>query len=143
MQKIESKVEKDIDTQWEQIFRTKWIFSNQLFDLAVDSGCYENIISSALVELLNLPIKKHPEPYLIGWIKDMQPIKVGERCLVLLSICKYYNNSIMCDIVDMDVCHALFGRLWQYDRDATYHRRENVYHFIKDGKKIVLVKGTI
>ncbi|XP_062162045.1 uncharacterized protein LOC133869090 [Alnus glutinosa] len=39
----------------------------------------------------------------------------------------------------MDVCHVLLGRPWQYDVDATYKCRDNVYLFWWHGKKIILV----
>ena len=66
----------------------------------IDSGSCENIISSALVKLLSLPIEIHPDPYINSWIKDVHPINVVERSLVSLSIDKYYTNCVMYDIVD-------------------------------------------
>ena len=71
----------------------------------IDSGSCENIISSALVKLLSLPIEIHPVPYINSWIKDVQPIKVLERSLVSLSIGKYYTNCVMYDT--MDKMHAM------------------------------------
>ena len=41
-------------------------------------------------------------------------------CKVPLSIGKYYKDKIICDVMDMDACHSLLGRLWHYDVDATY-----------------------
>ena len=37
-------------------------------------------------------------------------VQVLEVCKVLLSIGKYYKDEIICDVVDMDVCHILLGR---------------------------------
>jgi hypothetical protein len=45
----------------------------------------------------------------------------------------------MCDVVEMDACHVLLGRPWQYDVNATYKGRDNVYLFWWHGKKIILV----
>jgi len=39
---------------------------------------------------------------------------------VLILIGKFYQDSITCDIVDIDACHIQLGRPWQYDADATY-----------------------
>lgn len=38
----------------------------------------------------------------------------------------------------MDTWHTLLGRPWQYERDAIYKYKDNVYIFIKDDKKITL-----
>jgi hypothetical protein len=46
---------------------------------------------------------------------------------------------VLCDVVEMDACHVLLGRPWQYDVDATYKGRDNVYLFWWHGKKIILV----
>jgi hypothetical protein len=41
--------------------------------------------------------------------------------------------------VEMDACHILLGRPWQYDVDVTYKGRDNTYLFWWHGRKIVLV----
>jgi hypothetical protein len=38
----------------------------------------------------------------------------------------------------MDACHMILGRPWQFDMDATYKGRDNVYVFMKGGQKVVL-----
>ncbi|XP_071708598.1 uncharacterized protein [Rutidosis leptorrhynchoides] len=75
-------------------------------------GSCENIISRDRAAKLKLPVEKHPEPYSIVWITDGSGIKVTERCQVPLSIGKYYKDEVLCDIVDMNACHLLFGRPW-------------------------------
>ena len=44
-----------------------------------------------------------------------------------------------CDVVDMDACQLLFGRLWQYDLDAQHAGKENVYCLEKNGIKFTLL----
>ena len=39
-------------------------------------------------------------------------MKVKKRCLIQFSIGKNYNDAAICDVVPMDACHSLFGRLW-------------------------------
>ena len=51
---------------------------------------------------------------------------------------KCYVDEVVCHVVDMDVCHLILGRLWQYDVDVTHRCKDNVYVFFKNGKKIVL-----
>ena len=61
------------------------------------------------MERLQLETKNHPNPYVIGWIKEVGGIRMHERCNVSFSIGKY-NDEVYCDVVDMDACHILFGR---------------------------------
>ena len=51
---------------------------------------------------------------------------------------KSYVDEVVCDIVEMDACHLILGRPWQYDVDATHRCKDNVYVFFKNGRKIVL-----
>ena len=60
--------------------------SGKLFELIIDSGSCENIISREAVKLLRLPVEKHPNLYTIGWIKASEKIKMKERCKVPFSI---------------------------------------------------------
>ena len=70
----------------------------------------ENIVSRALVDHLKLETKSYHHPHDIGWIKEGQCIKVMGLCHVPISIDKYYQDSVICDVVDMDKCHILLGR---------------------------------
>ena len=77
------------NTQCHQLFRTRCMIGGRVFDLIVDSGSSENIISRNVVRKLQLPVEKHPNPYTIGWIKAAEKIDVQERCKVPFSIGKY------------------------------------------------------
>jgi len=82
-------------------------------------GC-ENIVSKILVDYLKLDTKTHPHPYDIGWIKQGIRIKVTDLCQVPISFGGNYEDSVTCDVIDMDKCHSLLERLWQHDVDATH-----------------------
>ena len=77
-------------------------------NLIIDNGSCENI-ASALVDYLKLENEPHPHPYAIEWIKKGLCIKVTNFCHVPISIDKFYQDSVACDIVDMDACHIFFG----------------------------------
>ncbi|XP_071728633.1 uncharacterized protein [Rutidosis leptorrhynchoides] len=130
---------KQVDTQRNLLFHTRCTILGHIFDLIIDSGSCENIISRELAHKLKLSLEKHPEPYSIVWITDGPGIKVTERCCVPLSIGKYYTDEVLCDVVDMNACHLLFGRPWQFDRGTTHDGRSNTYRFVKDGKPITLL----
>ncbi|GJT97519.1 hypothetical protein Tco_1093037 [Tanacetum coccineum] len=124
---------KRVDTQRNMLFRTRCIISNQNFDLIIDGGSCENIISRDLVHNLKLPVEKHSEPYSIVWITDGAGIRVTERCRVPLSIGKFYKDEVLCDVVNMNACHLLFGHRWQYDLETTHDGE------LKDSKEVHLL----
>ena len=97
--------------------------------MIIDSGSSKNVVSKALVKILNLKTEKHPSPYKIAWIKKGPKVQVLEVCKVPLSIGKYYKDEFVCDMVDMDACHSLLGRPWYYDVDATYKSQYNTFIF--------------
>lgn len=68
------------DSQRNALFWTRCTISNQIFELNIDTGSCEKIISRNLVEKLGLSVEKHPETYSIVWITSGAGIKVNERC---------------------------------------------------------------
>ena len=93
------------------------------------------------MERLQLEMENHPNPYAIGWIKEVGSVRVHERYKVSFSIGKY-NDEVYCDVVDMDACHILFGSPWQYNVDAKHLGRSNLYQLEKGGIKYTLVSFT-
>jgi len=81
------------------------------------------------VDHLKLETKSHHHPYNIRRIKKGPCIKVMDQCYVLISIGKFYQDSVACDVIDMNKCHILLGRPWQHDVDATHKGRKNIYVF--------------
>ncbi|GKE11219.1 reverse transcriptase domain-containing protein, partial [Tanacetum coccineum] len=53
------------DNSWlrNNIFRTKYTSKGKFFDMIIDGGGCENVISTYMVEKLEIKIKDHPEPY--------------------------------------------------------------------------------
>ena len=58
-------------------------------------GSGAKFLINFLIWQLNLPIELHPKAYMISRIKNVQPVKVVEKCLVPFSIGKYYTNSVI------------------------------------------------
>jgi len=98
-------------------------------NLIIDNESCENFVSKALVDYSRLETKPHLHPYDIGWINKGPCIKVIDRCHVPISIKKFYQYHIACDVMDMDKCHILLIRPWQHDIDATHKGRDNMYLF--------------
>lgn len=64
---------------------------------------------------------------------------MGDICTIQLSIGNGYKDSVICDVSDMDACHVLLGRPWQYDLQAVHKGRDNTYEFSWMMKKTVLL----
>ncbi|XP_077249180.1 uncharacterized protein LOC143888627 [Tasmannia lanceolata] len=107
--------------------------------IVIDGGSCENIVSHDMVNKLKLKTEPHPKPYRIAWFKKGNEVKVTKRCLVSFSMGKNYHDQVWCDVVPMDVCHILFGRPWQYDRNVTHDGRKNTYTFRMEKVEIVLL----
>ena len=98
----------------------------------MDSGSTDNIISEEAIQKLNLVRIPHDHPYRVTWLNKGHKVLVNEQAWVEFSIGSY-QDRVLCDVLPMDACHLLLGRPWQYDRDAVYHGKRNMYTFKKDG----------
>ncbi|XP_059429202.1 uncharacterized protein LOC132163019 [Corylus avellana] len=121
-------------SQRHKIFRTRCTVNQRVCDVIIDSGSGENVVSKEMVSKLGLKTEKHPTSYKIGWIKRGTKTLVTERCRFTFSIGKHYSDSILCDVVEMDACHLILGRLWQFDEveNSTYSK----------GKPVLLSTGS-
>ena len=54
---------------------------------------------------------KHPIPYKVFWLQNGHQLLVSEQCEVELQI-RNYKDTILCDVMPMDVCHILLGTPW-------------------------------
>jgi predicted SprT family Zn-dependent metalloprotease len=84
----------------------------------IDGGSRENVVSKEIILKLGLKTEKHLAPYKIEWIKRGTEALVTERIRFTFSIGKHYSDSILCDVVEMDACHLVMERPWQFDVDA-------------------------
>ena len=44
-----------------------------------------------------------------------------------------YQDEVLYDVIPMDICHMLLGRMWQFDNCVVHDRRANTYTLTKDG----------
>ena len=87
---------------------------------------------------MKLEIKSHDRPYDIRWIKKGPCIKITDLYYVSISVEKFYQNFVACDVIDMDKYHILLKMSWQHDNDATHKGGENIYVFTWKDKRIAL-----
>ena len=62
----------------------------------------------------------------------------NDLCHVSVSIVKFYQDIIACDVIDMGACHVLLGRPWQHDVDATHRDKESIYVFPWKDTRVVM-----
>lgn len=122
------------------IFRTRCTINKRACDVIMESESSKNVVSKGVVKVMRLPIEKHLNPYKVRWIKKGDESQVTKTYKVSLSISKFYQDVVVaCDVLEMNACHVLLGRSWQFDRDTLHKGKDNTCLFVWKNKKIVLV----
>jgi hypothetical protein len=85
-------------------------------NVIIDGGSCEKVVSTIMVEKLNLKTEPRSYRYKLQWLRKGNDIMVSKKCLVQFSIGKNYKDEVLCDVVPMDACHILLDRPWQFDR---------------------------
>eukprot|EP00253_Pinus_taeda_P034844 PITA_34844 len=134
LNKVFLKTAKEVvePPQRKTLFRTICKVQGKCFQMIINSGNTDNLVSTEVVEKLKLKTMRHPTPYKVSWLQKGHQLLVSEECEVEFQVGKY-KDKIVCDVMPMDVCHILLGRPWQYDRGAMHDGKRNTYKFEKDG----------
>jgi hypothetical protein len=140
MRKALLKPEKEVESslQRTRLFWTTCKTKDKVYKVIVDSGSTNNLVSTKMVENLELEMIDHPSPYKISWLQKGNQVTFTKQCLVEFKI-GGYNDKILCDVIPMDVCHLLLGRPWQYDRNVIHDGRMNTYTLEKNGRTHMLL----
>ena len=83
---------------------------------------------------IGVKISQTPNALKMSWLHKGHQILVNEQSEVEFQIGSYI-DKIVCDIMPMDVCQILLGRMWQFDRKVVHDGRSNCYKFEKNGFK--------
>lgn len=93
-----------------------------------------------MVKALRLTIIKHLITYKVVQIRKDLESNVFEICQVPLSIERYYQDIIDCNVLEMDACHILLGRLWKFEKKTSYIRAKITHiHSIGMKKNIIMI----
>jgi hypothetical protein len=140
MRKNLSKLEKEIENpvQRNNLFRTTWKTKDRVCKVIVDSGSTDNLVSTEMVEKLELETVSHLSPYKVSWLQKGHQVTVTKQCLVEFKI-GGHKDEIVCNVIPMDVCHRLMGRPWKYDRNVVHDGRKNTYTLEKNGRTHMLL----
>lgn len=88
-----------------------------------------------MVERLQFTTKL--SPYYITWFNSIEKVNIIEQCY-FLSPLESFIKKILCNVIDMDVCHLLLRRPWQFDLNTIHKERDKMYKFYKNNMKIDL-----
>lgn len=95
----------------ENIFRSKGTIKGQDCTIVIDGGSCQYIISQGLVDLLQLKVRKHHCLYFARWLMTGDEVQVRYAYPVTFSIGEDYTDTVWCNVVPMDSCDILLGRL--------------------------------
>jgi hypothetical protein len=132
------EMEVESSVQRTRIFQTTCKTKDRVCKVIVDSGSTDNLISTEMVQKLELEMTDHPSPYKVSWLQKGHQVNVTKQCLVEFKI-GGYKDKVLCDVIPMDVCHLLLGRPWQYDRNVIHDGRMNTYTLEKNGRTHMLL----
>jgi hypothetical protein len=96
------------------LFRTTCKTKDKVFKVIIESGSTDNLVSTKMVEKLELVTTAHSMPYKFSWLQKGHQVTLTKQCLVEFKI-GGYRDEILCDVIPMDVCHVLLGSPRQYD----------------------------
>jgi hypothetical protein len=140
MQKVLLTPEKEVESsvQRNRLFRTTCKTKDMVCKFIIDSGSTNNLVSTEMVEKLELEMTDHPSPYRVSWLQKGHQVTVTKQCLFEFKI-GGYNDKILCDVIPMDVFHLFLGRPWKYDRNVIDDGRMNTYTLEKNGRTHMLL----
>jgi len=78
-----------------------------------------------------------PQPCKLQWLNDGEDMIVNQQVNVKFSTGNY-EDSVLCDIVPMKVCHILLGRPWLFERKTTQHGHTNEITFTHKDRNFVV-----
>jgi hypothetical protein len=134
--KPEPEVEKPV--QRNILFRTTCKTKDRVCKVIIDSGSTDNLVSTYMVEKLELETTAHPSPYRVSWLQNGHQVMVTKQFLVEFKL-GGYRDEIFCDVIPMDVCHVFLGRPWKFDRNVIHDGRKNTYTLEKNCRTHMLL----
>lgn len=119
------------------IFRSRCRIQGKTCSFIIDYHSRVNLVSSFIVDALNLPCQEHSKPYHLQGFNHGADMKITKCCLVSFNVGGYCDD-VWCDVIPMEVTHLLLGRPWQIDRNAVHRIMTNRYSIMHKGQKFTL-----
>jgi hypothetical protein len=110
MRKILLKIEKEMEepVQRTSLLRTACKMKDRVCKVIIDSGSTDNLVSTEMVEKLELKTIAHPNSYKVSWLWKGHQVMVSQQCQVEFKI-GGYRDEILCDVIPMDVLPYFIG----------------------------------
>nr|GFA89846.1 hypothetical protein [Tanacetum cinerariifolium] len=93
------------------IFQPACTIFGKVCTFVVDPRSYDNLIAEEAVQKLGLKTENRHKPYKLQWLKKGGEVTISKRVLVAFSMETTYKDSVWYDVVPIDACHLLLGRL--------------------------------
>ena len=107
------------EEEQDNLFHTRiWVQNNPLH-LILENGIQKNFVLEDIVKKLGLVTTLHLQTYNMGWMNDMQELRITRQCELDYFI-KPFEDKVFCDMAPLFVVDALFGKPYIWDRHETY-----------------------
>jgi hypothetical protein len=97
---------QELDTekpeQRNNLFKTACKMKHRVCKVIIDSGSTDNLVSTKIVENLEMETIAHPTSYKASWLQKGHQVKVTQQCMVEFKI-GGYRDEILCNMIPMDV----------------------------------------
>ena len=130
--------EEETKIQRNNLFHMFLVVQDRCVLTIIDTGSYNNLVSSDLVSKLGLTTRAFPHPYHVQWFNSSGKANVTRSARIHFSVGSYQDYADF-DVVPMQTYLLLLGRPWEYDKDVAHHGRTNTYTFMHKGKNITLL----
>jgi hypothetical protein len=110
----------------ERLFHSQmWVKGTPLHYI-VDSGSQKNLISAEVIKQIDLPTMPHPQPYIIGWLRQGSDLCVSQQCRLSYDI-KPFKDEVLCDVAPLEVCNVLLGQPYLWKHHVVYESRPCIF----------------
>jgi hypothetical protein len=135
---LKPKPEVKKPVQRNNLFRIYCKTKDRVCKVIIDSGITDKLVSTEMVEKLELETTAHTSLYRVSWLQKGHRVTITKQCLVEFKI-GGYRDEILCEMILMDVCHVLLGLPWQYDINFIHDGRINTYNLENNGRTHMLL----
>jgi hypothetical protein len=88
----------------------------------VDGKIQKNLILVEVIKQFGLSTTPHPQPYIIGWLRQGRYLHVSQQCQLPYNI-QPFKDEVLCDVSPLDVCDVLFGQSYMWKCHVIYESR--------------------
>jgi hypothetical protein len=130
--------EEETKVQRNNLFYMVFIVQERCVLTIIDTGSYNNLVSSDLVRKLGFPTHELCHSYHIQWLNNSGKAKVTHSARIHFSVGSYTDYADF-DVAPMEACSILLGRPWEYEKDVAHDGRTNTYTFMHKNRNITLL----